>query len=95
MISPSDVADVNLSASSPLLDFHPHRPFTGSRVNYFYFLVKVWLGEMELSTEGTHCTLKSQFKYSYQVTWLSVVQQPPSGSVFLHGARTLSDQGVL
>ena len=34
MMSSSDVADVNLNASSPLLDFHPHCPFTGSRVNY-------------------------------------------------------------
>lgn len=83
MMSSSDVADVNLNASSPLLDFHPHCPFTGSRVNYFYFLVGGMVGRNELSTEGTHCTLKSQLKYAYQVTWLSVVQQPPSGSVFL------------
>ena len=41
------------------------------------------VGRNELSTEGTHCALESQLKCASQVTWLSAVQQPPSGSVFL------------
>ena len=73
MMSSSNVAGVNLSAFSPLLKFHPHHSFTGSKVSYFYFLWGGIVRRKEPSTKGTHCTL--EFQQNLHIKWISVVQQ--------------------